>query len=104
MDNTEYDPAFIRALTHPRKGVGEVTLQRLGVFASGQDSSLWEALPSFLLSTELPTVQREALEGFRNFILRMLARSSVAVNRPPLFYIAWSVPLSMSTTYLIAMM
>ncbi|HLS18039.1 MAG TPA: UvrD-helicase domain-containing protein [Paenalcaligenes sp.] len=72
LANTDDDPAFIRALTHPRKGVGEVTLQRLGVFASGQDSSLWEALPSFLLSTELPTVQREALEGFRNFILRML--------------------------------
>src|SRR5690625_1264701 len=72
LANTDDDPAFIRALTHPRKGVGEVTLQRLGAFASGQDSPLWEALPTFLLSTELPTIQREALDGFRGFILRML--------------------------------
>src|SRR5690625_3963479 len=71
LANTDDDPAFIRALTHPRKGVGEVTLQRLGSFASTQECSLWEALPTFLLSTELPVVQRDALEGFRNFILRM---------------------------------
>lgn len=72
LANTDDDPAFIRALTHPRKGIGEVTLQRLGGFASAQECSLWEALPDFLLTPELATAQREALEGFRHFIMRML--------------------------------
>ena len=76
LANTDDDPAFIRALTHPRKGVGKVTLQRLGSFAAAQGHSLWDALPSFLLSRDqhLSATQKEALEGFYNFIERMLGK------------------------------
>src|SRR5690625_2240046 len=72
MANTDDDPAFIRAVTSPRKGIGKVSLQQLGNFANEQGVSLWAAVPSFLLLDRLNSRQHEALQGFHQFISRLL--------------------------------
>src|SRR3989338_8857252 len=41
--NEDDDPAFIRAATTPRKGIGNSTLERLGEYAAGRHVSLFEA-------------------------------------------------------------
>lgn len=74
LANTDDDPAFIRALTTPRKGVGQTTLERLGQFASAQGGSLWQALPTFLLSQSLNAPQKKALTQFYEFIQRLLTQ------------------------------
>ncbi len=42
--NNDDDPAFLRAVTTPKRGIGHQTLQSLGVFASQYKLSLFEAL------------------------------------------------------------
>src|SRR5690625_2745672 len=74
LANTDDDTAFIRALTTPRKGVGQTTLERLGQFASAQGGSLWQALPTFLLSQSLNAPQKKALTQFYEFIQRLLTQ------------------------------
>jgi len=61
--NDEDDPAFVRAVTTPRRGVGAQTLQHLGraggLFAAACDDGLTSALPAR---------QREALTEFCRMI------------------------------------
>jgi len=61
--NDEDDPAFVRAVTTPRRGVGAQTLERLGraggLFAAACDDGL---------TSELPARQREALTAFCRMI------------------------------------
>src|SRR3546814_2058594 len=42
--NDNDDPAFIRAATTPRRGIGQATLQALGQFAAERQLSLFEAI------------------------------------------------------------
>src|SRR3546814_6533427 len=42
--NDDDDPAFIRAATTPRRGIGQATLQALGQFAAERQLSLFEAI------------------------------------------------------------
>ncbi|MFN0183722.1 MAG: ATP-dependent helicase, partial [Aquabacterium sp.] len=42
--NEDDDPAFLRAVTTPKRGIGHTTLQRLGEFAGAHRVSLFEAL------------------------------------------------------------
>ena len=51
--NNDDDPAFLRAVTTPKRGIGHQTLQQLGVFASKYKLSLFEALFSNSLSSTL---------------------------------------------------
>jgi len=73
LANHDDDPAFIRAITTPKRGIGQVSLQQLGNFAHQQDTSLWQALPYYLLRDDLPPRQKEALQGFYQFMQRLLA-------------------------------
>jgi len=50
--NNDDDPAFLRAVTTPKRGIGHQTLQQLGTFASRYKLSLFEAL----FSSSLPSV------------------------------------------------
>ncbi|WP_213958582.1 UvrD-helicase domain-containing protein [Variovorax sp. dw_954] len=62
--NQDDDPAFLRAVTTPKRGIGHQTLQALGVFASQYKISLFEAL----FSSSLPSVMaKRALEGLHEF-------------------------------------
>ncbi|MBZ0224850.1 MAG: UvrD-helicase domain-containing protein, partial [Comamonas sp.] len=62
--NPDDDPAFLRAITTPRRGIGHTTLARLGEFASLRKSSLFESLFSPTLAAALP---RKAIDGLAEF-------------------------------------
>ena len=51
--NTSDDPAFLRAVTTPKRGIGHQTLQQLGVFAGRYKLSLFDALLSPSLGSVL---------------------------------------------------
>ena len=51
--NEDDDPAFIRAATTPRRGIGQATLQVLGQFAAEQKLSLYSAVSQIALTDRL---------------------------------------------------
>lgn len=62
--NQDDDPAFLRAVTTPKRGIGHQTLATLGEFASKWKVSLFEAL----FSPTLPTVMKgKAVEQLQAF-------------------------------------
>lgn len=73
--NSDDDPAFIRAITTPKRGVGAATLEKLGTYAGQRHISLFEAVfePSFVHQT--PERQLEPLTEFCNFINRLQYRA-----------------------------
>ena len=62
--NPDDDPAFLRAVTTPKRGIGHQTLAALGEFASTWKCSLFEALFSPSLSTAL---KGKAIDGLHEF-------------------------------------
>ncbi|MFC3866090.1 UvrD-helicase domain-containing protein [Alcaligenes aquatilis] len=73
--NDDDDPAFIRAATTPRRGIGQATLQVLGQFAAEQKLSLFSAVPQIALTDRLPERQLEPLRVFAQFIGRIQQRA-----------------------------
>ena len=64
ISNNDDDPAFMRAVTTPKRGIGHTTLQSLGNFASQYKLSLFEAL----FSHSLPSaVSARAIGGLHEF-------------------------------------
>jgi ATP-dependent DNA helicase Rep len=62
--NNDDDPAFLRAVCTPKRGIGHQTLAALGDFAGKSKTSLFEALFSPSLSAVLP---RRAVDGLHEF-------------------------------------
>jgi len=62
--NSDDDPAFLRAVTTPRRGIGHQTLASLGEFASKWKVSLFEALFSPSLASVL---KGKAIDGLHEF-------------------------------------
>jgi len=62
--NEDDDPAFLRAVATPRRGIGAQTLTTLGEFASRWKISLFEALFSPTLASVLKGKAIDALHGF----------------------------------------
>ncbi|HRD96582.1 MAG TPA: UvrD-helicase domain-containing protein [Rubrivivax sp.] len=62
--NQDDDPAFLRAVTTPRRGIGHQTLGSLGEFAAQWKTSLFEALFSPNLNAVLKGKAIESLHGF----------------------------------------
>ncbi len=73
--NEDDDPAFIRAATTPRKGIGNTTLERLGEYAAKQHISLFEAAYEPVFQHDIGKAQLEDLLTFCNFISRMQERA-----------------------------
>ncbi|MBB5215750.1 ATP-dependent DNA helicase Rep [Parapusillimonas granuli] len=73
--NDSDDPAFIRAVTTPRRGIGQATLQALGQFAAERGLSLFEAIFDVGPSGRLGAKQLEPLQTFGGFIQRLQARA-----------------------------
>ncbi|NGM85790.1 UvrD-helicase domain-containing protein [Parapusillimonas sp. SGNA-6] len=73
--NDNDDPAFIRAVTTPRRGIGQVTLQALGEFAAERGLSLFEAIFEIGATDRLASKQLEPLQVFGAFIQRIQARA-----------------------------
>ncbi|MEJ8823832.1 UvrD-helicase domain-containing protein [Variovorax humicola] len=89
--NQDDDPAFLRAVTTPKRGIGHQTLQSLGVFATQYKISLFEAL----FSSSLPSVlSKRALEGLHEFgryinELEYKARQTYGAEDAHAFMMAW---------------
>jgi len=62
--NSDDDPAFLRAITAPKRGIGHTTLGQLGAFGAAHHTSLFAALFSPMLPATLP---RRALDGLHEF-------------------------------------
>jgi ATP-dependent DNA helicase Rep len=73
--NPDDDPAFIRAITTPKRGIGNTTLEKLGSYAGGRHISLFEAAFELQVQQELPARQYEELMLFCNFINRIQDRA-----------------------------
>lgn len=73
--NEDDDPAFIRAATTPRKGIGNTTLERLGEYAARQHISLFEAAFEPAFQHDIGKAQLDDLLTFCNFINRMQERA-----------------------------
>ena len=74
--NDADDPSFIRAVTTPRRGIGQATLQALGEFASAQQLSLFDAIFMIGHTDRLSARQLEPLQTFGEFIQRIQSRAS----------------------------
>ena len=66
--NEDDDPAFIRAATTPKKGIGNATLERLGEYASLHKKSLFAAAYDGAFQRELGQKQCDDLLAFCNYI------------------------------------
>jgi ATP-dependent DNA helicase Rep len=62
--NDDDDPAFIRAVSTPRRGIGATTLERLSAIAAGRDESLFAAVFDPEAAARVPSRQREILGTF----------------------------------------
>jgi ATP-dependent DNA helicase Rep len=65
--NNDDDPAFLRAVTTPKRGIGHQTLAALGEFAAKWRKSLFDALFADSLHTALPRKAVAALHEFGRF-------------------------------------
>ncbi|MCB6183399.1 UvrD-helicase domain-containing protein [Leeia sp. TBRC 13508] len=75
LANPNDDPAFIRAVTTPKRGIGNQTLERLGAYAADRHISLFDAVFESGLEHQMPAKQYELLTMFCQFINRMQARA-----------------------------
>ena len=73
--NPDDDPAFIRAITTPRRGIGNATLEKLGSYAGERHISLFDAAFEPAIQQELQPRQHEELMLFCNFINRIQGRA-----------------------------
>ncbi|WP_251862839.1 UvrD-helicase domain-containing protein [Achromobacter sp. Marseille-Q4962] len=75
LANDDDDPAFIRAATTPKRGIGQATLQTLGQYAASREISLLAAVAETGLESLLAPRQLEPLRTFTEFIRRMQWRA-----------------------------
>ncbi|RYX93938.1 MAG: ATP-dependent DNA helicase Rep [Comamonadaceae bacterium] len=89
--NNDDDPAFLRAITTPKRGIGHTTLQNLGTFASKYKVSLFEGLFSSSLQSVLPAKAVGSLHEFGRYIndLEFRARSTNGAEDARAFLAEW---------------
>ena len=73
--NQDDDPAFIRAATTPRRGIGAGTLEKLGDHAGKRHVSLFEAAFEEGFQAQMQARQLEPLVEFCDFINRLAFRA-----------------------------
>lgn len=89
--NNDDDPAFLRAVTTPKRGIGHQTLQSLGVFASQYKLSLFEALFSPSLGSVLSSRAVGSLHEFGRYVndLEFRARHTLGAEDARAFLNDW---------------
>ena len=70
LANSDDDPAFIRATTTPKRGIGGATLEALGNYAGGRHLSLFSAAFEEGFATKVQARQLDPLLDFCQFIKR----------------------------------
>jgi ATP-dependent DNA helicase Rep len=78
--NNDDDPAFLRAVTTPKRGIGHQTLSALGEFAGKFKVSLFEALFAESLHTALAAKAVGSLHEFGRFVNDFEYRARQAVG------------------------
>ena len=89
--NNDDDPAFLRAVTTPKRGIGHQTLQSLGTFASQYKLSLFEALFSPSLGSVLAARAVGSLHEFGRYVndLQYRARHTEGAEDARVFLTDW---------------
>ena len=89
--NNDDDPAFLRAVTTPKRGIGHTTLGTLGVYASQYKLSLFEALFSSSLGAALSTKALGSLHEFGRYVndLEFRARHTEGADNATAFLREW---------------
>jgi ATP-dependent DNA helicase Rep len=89
--NNDDDPAFLRAVTSPKRGIGHQTLGTLGKFAASHRTSLFEALYAHSLQGLLQGRALAALHEFGRTIhaLEQRARQTVGAAAARAFLREW---------------
>jgi ATP-dependent DNA helicase Rep len=89
--NNDDDPAFLRAVTTPKRGIGHQTLQSLGTFASQYKISLFEALFSNSLGSVLNARAVGSLHEFGRYVndLEYRARHTLGTEDALAFMLEW---------------
>ncbi len=89
--NNNDDPAFLRAITTPKRGVGHQTLAALGEFAGKYKLSLFEALFSHSLPAALPARAVGSLHEFGRQVneLEHRARHTTGADNARTFLTEW---------------
>jgi len=73
--NEDDDPAFVRAATAPRRGIGATTLARLGEIGTARGASLFAAAFDPAFESAVPARQRECIGEFCALINRLRHRA-----------------------------
>ena len=79
LANPDDDPAFLRAATTPKRGIGDATLSSLNRYAAAASCSLYAAANTAEALAQLPAAGREAL---RQFTALMQSYQSRAQSEP----------------------
>jgi ATP-dependent DNA helicase Rep len=89
--NSDDDPAFLRTVTTPKRGIGHQTLGTLGVFASQYKLSLFEALFSNSLPSVLAAKAVGSLHEFGRYVndLEYRARNTSGAEAARTFMTDW---------------
>ncbi len=89
--NNDDDPAFLRAITTPKRGIGHTTLTSLGTFASRYKLSLFESLFSSSLASVLPAKAVGSLHEFGRYVndLEYRARHTLGAEDARAFLAEW---------------
>ncbi|OHX15496.1 ATP-dependent DNA helicase Rep [Chromobacterium amazonense] len=74
--NPDDDPAFIRAITTPKRGVGAGTLEKLGAWSGQYGKSLFAAAHDAGLRVQIQAAQLAPLEQFCDFISQLQYRAT----------------------------
>ncbi len=80
--NNDDDPAFLRAVTTPKRGIGHQTLSTLGHFASQYKVSLFEALFSSSLGSVLSNKAVGSLHEFGRYVNDLVFRARHTLGAP----------------------
>ncbi|MCD8517797.1 MAG: exodeoxyribonuclease V subunit gamma [Burkholderiaceae bacterium] len=83
LANDNDDPAFIRAATTPRRGIGQATLQTLGEYAAKRHVSMFVAACEQGAQSLINPKQLLALQAFVGFLQRFAMRASQPASREP---------------------
>ncbi len=89
--NNDDDPAFLRAVATPKRGIGSQTLQQLGEFASKGRLSLFEALFAHSLPAALPARAVAGLHEFGRLVndLEYRAKHTLGHEAASVFLLDW---------------
>ncbi len=89
--NNDDDPAFLRAVTTPKRGIGHQTLASLGEFAAKWKTSLYEALFADSLGTALNARAVGSLHEFGRYVndLEYRARHTTGAEDAKALLMGW---------------